>query len=157
MAKLIINHQDAQKMHQDFYTDDFEVIEVKRSGSFDVPPWSFFYGASDLNSWEGLLSTNGKKLVFSKGGMLAAGKITKKWEVDLSELTYIDRGTFKSRFNFTKKINGLTTRSFFEGLLLLCCGVLPFFLYKSTKLRLRLTNSFGNNDKFFALLPEHTK
>ena len=56
MAKLIINHQDAQKMHQDFYTDDFEVIEVKRSGSFDVPPWSFFYGASDLNSWEGLLS-----------------------------------------------------------------------------------------------------
>ena len=29
MAKLIINHQDAQKMHQDFYTDDFEVIEAR--------------------------------------------------------------------------------------------------------------------------------
>ena len=152
MAKFTINHEDAAMLHKEFFSGNFEVVKVKRSGSFDVPPWSFFYGASDINSWDGLMSTDGKKLIFSKGGYFKEGKITKHWEIDTEKLDSVSRGTFKTRFNFREKVKGLTTKSFFEAIFLLALLVVPFFMYKSKKVNLRIADDFGNLDSFFKLI-----
>ena len=152
MAKFIINHEDAAMLHKDFYSGNFEIIKGTRSGAFDVPPWSFFYGASDINGWDGLISTDGKKLVFSKGGYFKQGKITKHWEIDTEKLDSVSRGTFKTRFNFAEKVSGLTTKSFFEAILLLALAIVPFLIYKSKKVNFRIADDFGNLDSFFKLI-----
>jgi len=40
--KLTITKDEAKFIHQKFYNGDFEVVEIKRSGVFDTPPFSFF-------------------------------------------------------------------------------------------------------------------
>jgi hypothetical protein len=156
MAKMLINQEDARVMHQDFYDKPFEIVQVNRSGAFDRFPWSLFYGASDINSWSGLISTDGEKVIVTKGGYFKDGQITQKWEFPASDIVSAEHGAFKTRLNFDKKVRGLTTKSFFEALLLLGVGMvtlwLPYFLYNSKKVNFRMNNEFGTKESFIKLL-----
>lgn len=147
MAKFFIDHGDAIKMHEGFYDGEFEVVPINRSGAYDRFPWSWFYGVSDIGSWGGLISTDGNKVVVTKAGAFKDGKITDKWEFSVSQIKSISHGSFKTRFNFDEKIKGLTTKSFFEGIFLIIF-ILPFFLYNSKKVNLRIKNEFKNKDEF---------
>lgn len=152
MAKLIVNHLDAVAMHQEFYEGDFEVVKAARSGAFDIPPWSWFYGASDINSWVGLISTDGNKVVFTQGGWLKEGEISRDWHVDVKDIESVDRGTFKTKFKFIEDYDGLTTPSPLETLALIGLFLLPFLLYEKRKVKFRIQDDFNNRDKFFHLV-----
>lgn len=152
MSKWLINHEDAIEMHKGFYDKPFEVIAVMKSGSFDRFPWSLFYGASDINSWIGLISTDGEKVIVTKGGYFKDGKITQKWDFSTEDITTVEYGSFKTTFNFSNEIEGLTTRSFFETILLLGCFVVPYLLYNSKKVNFRIGNEFNNRESFIKLL-----
>lgn len=152
MAKWLINHQDAIEMHQTFYDKPFEVVPVQKSGSFDRFPWSLFYGASDINSWNGLISTDGNKVVVTKAGYFKDGKITQKWDFSVDDIVSANFGRFKTTFNFSNRIDGLTTKSFLESILLLGCFLVPYLLYNSKKVNFRVRSEFKNTDSFFKLL-----
>ena len=154
LAKLILNHLEAVAMHQDFFDGEFEVVKATRSGSFDIPPWSWFYGASDINSWVGLISTDGNKVIFTEGGWLKERKISRKWDVDAADIKAVDKGTFKTKFSFTKDYDGLTTPSPLEALLLLGLFFIPFLLYERRKVRFRIQDEFNNRDKFYDLISQ---
>ena len=149
-SKWNIKHPDAIKMHQDFYEKDFEVIKFEKCGSFSYGLWEVFDGATP-NAWEGLVSTDGDKVVFTKGGYFKEGKITKSWELSKTDIVDIKHGTFKTQINFKDKHKGLTTASLFE-ILMLMGGMLWLLFYKSKRVVIRPENSFDNLEKFNALL-----
>ena len=149
-SKWSIKHPDAIKMHQDFYEKDFEVIKFEKCGSFSYGLWEVFDGATP-NAWEGLVSTDGDKVVFTKGGYFKEGKITKSWELSKTDIVDIKHGTFKTQINFKDKHKGLTTASLFE-IFMLFMGILWLLFYKSKRVVIRPENSFDNLEKFNALL-----
>ncbi len=157
MAKFIINHEDAIKMHQDYHSKNFEVIEVTRSGSWDVFPFSLVYGVSDVNGWQGLMSTDGEKIVITKGGMLKSGVVKEKWELSANDIKSTKVGIFKTRINLHKKIPGLSTMSAYEGFINLFMFIVPFLMYNSKKVNFRKKDSFKNINLFNELIPKKSK
>ena len=149
-TKWNIKHPDAIEMHHDFYEKDFEVIKFEKCGSFSYGLWEVFDGATP-NAWEGLVSTDGDKVVFTKGGLFKDGKITKKWEISKTDIVSIKQGPFKTKIEFKDKHKGLTTASPIE-IFLLWMGVLWLLFYKSKRVVIRPENSFDNLEKFNALL-----
>ena len=141
---LIASRDQALALHGQFHTDDFDVIKIKKSASFDIPPWSLFYGASDIGSWDGLLSIDGKKIVITKGGYFKEGKITASWVLERDDIEFIKIGAFKTKIVLRRAVKGLTTPSVFESALLVLCGVIPYFLYDKRKVRIRFSNEFKN-------------
>ena len=117
---------------------------------FQLWTWEVFDGATP-NAWEGLVSTDGDKVVFTKGGYFKEGKITKSWELSKTDIVDIKHGTFKTKINFKDKHKGLTTASLIE-ILMLMGGMLWLLFYKSKRVVIRTENSFDNLEKFNALL-----
>jgi len=105
--KLSTTYESAKHLHQSNYTDgDFEIAVCKKSGPFDVPPLSWFYGVSDLGSWDCIVSTDGEKVVVTKSAYLDIEEIKMKFEFNKSDITKCSIGTFKNRISFNKKIDG---------------------------------------------------
>lgn len=149
MAKFMINHDDAKKMHSSFFDGDFEVVKVKVAGFLDGPIWSLAGGGS-FGSWEGIASTNGEKIVFSKTGYIE-GKIKKTWELPKTEIEKIDQGLFKSKIYCKTKQKGLTTAGIIELLVRLML-IIGIFLYKNKRVDIKITNEFNNLENFKQLL-----
>jgi hypothetical protein len=157
MGFISIKKDEAKYAHQDFYKGSFEVIPMKRSGFYDFPPFSFVYGISDIGSWDGLISTNGKKVVVTKSAYTDLSKVVKKFEFDVSEIENKKIGVFKTTLTLKNKISGLTKGSIlksiliFPGIFFFIPAFFVFFL-PSKIFQFRLNNDFGNIEKFKALL-----
>jgi len=151
MAKLIIKHEQAIQMHSEFYDKDFEVVKIGVCGFMDI----FFFtvlGGGNWGGWEGLVSTDGEKITFTKGGFFAQGKVTKSWQISKNDTTNIKQGIFRTKIYCKDKIQGLTTAGLWEWftrLLLLGVGILT---YRSKRVEFRPRDEFDNMKKFQELL-----
>ena len=153
MAKLIIKHEQAIEMHSDFYDKDFEVVKISVCGFMDNALFAFA-GGGDFGSWEGLVSTDGEKITFSKGGFLAQGKITESWELSKNDIVNIKQGSFRTKIDFKDKHKGLTTPGLFEWIMRTAffgVGLLPIFV-KPKRVGFRTRDEFKNLEKFQDLL-----
>ena len=150
--KWLIKHPDAIEMHRDFYEKDFEVVEMDVIGfAGHALLQTLSEGGSNFGGFSGLVSTDGDKVVFTKGGYFKEGKITKSWELSKTDIVDIKPGTFKTQINFKDKHKGLTTASLLE-IFMLFMGILWLLFYKSKRVVIRPENSFDNLEKFNALL-----
>jgi len=157
--KLTIKEDEAKFIHQKYYNSDFEVIEIKRSGIFDFPPFSLVYGISDIGSWDGLMSTDGNKFVVTKSAYLNLEKVKQVFEFERKDLEEIKKGSFKTNFYFKSNVKGLTKISPIPALLFLIfsffppfIGLILFFVFKGKNYQIRPSNNFKNIEKFNSLL-----
>ena len=142
-----IKQENAIKMHESFFTGDFEVAPFEYSALSDVRPWSLFYPMSMkkmLGNWTGFICTDGKKLVISK---VSGHDIRSTWEINENELTSIKMGFF-SKLRFTKKCKGLTNYGILDKLILLVCIILPLplmlFWYSRKTVICRIHDDYSN-------------
>lgn len=158
MVKLFIKKEEAVYAHQNFYTDSFEVIPMSRSGFYDFPPFSLVYGISDLGSWDGLISTNGKKIVVTKSAYTDLSKVKQKFEFEISDVEHLKIGVFKTTLTLKNKIKGLTKGSalrsvlIFPGIVVWFIPAIIGYFLPSKIFQFRPDNEFGNIEKFNALL-----
>jgi len=159
MINLSITHDEAKFAHQEYYSGNFEVIQIKRSGWFDFPPFSFVYGISDLGGWDALLSSDGNKIVVTKAGYLDLKKVKETFILSKSDIKKSDIGIFKTTLILKNKVKGLTKGSALKALLYmpgcflyLIPSVLAYFFMPSKIFQYRAKNEFKNLDKFNALL-----
>jgi hypothetical protein len=151
MAKLIIKHEQAIDLHSNFYDKEFEVVKITKVGFFD----NFIAdlaGGGNFGGWEGLISTDGVKITFSKGGMFAQGKITQSWELSKNDIVNIKQGIFKTKIDFKVKQKGLTTTGLLELLVRTVFFGLGLLLIRNKRVTFSTRNEFDNLDKFQNLL-----
>ena len=114
--KLTISLDEAKNLHQEYYKTDFVITLMKRSGAWDVPPWSFVYGISDLGSWDGNISTDGTNFVVTKSGYISADKVKDVYKFSRDDIKNVKTGVFKTTFRMKKHIPGLTKRGLIGGI-----------------------------------------
>ena len=152
-SKWNIKHPDAIKMHQDFYEKDFEVVQMDVIGFAGHSLIQIFGdGGSNFGGFSGLVSTDGDKVVFTKGGLFKDGKITKSWEISKTDIVSIKHGPFKTKIEFKDQHKGLSSPYKWE----LFARTIYFGIGLLTLRRKRVivgtSNSFDNLEKFSALL-----
>jgi hypothetical protein len=106
--KLSITTDSARALHQPYFHGDFTSLYFRRSGFFDFPPASWFYGVGDLACWYGLLSTDGMKIVITRVKAFDHSSGVKTYELTKDDVSNMKVGTFKTRFLLSKSISGLT-------------------------------------------------
>lgn len=159
MGMVSIKEHEAKYVHQKFYDDHFEVILMDRAGPWDFPPFSWAYGASDIGSWSGLMSTNGKKVVITRSSFFELSKIKKTYEFSKEDIKELKSGIFKTKITLNKKISGLTKGSPLRTFCMLLGGALFFiptiiihFMVPARKIEIRPKDEFKNLEKFEKLL-----
>ena len=163
MGLLSITHDEAKYTHQNFYTGNFEVIRMKRSGKWDFPPLSFVYGLSDFGSWDGLISTDGNKIVITKSAYANLAKVTDTYEFSIENLKAVKTGLFKTRLTLGEKIKGLSKGSALSSLLIfpgVTFFIFPAFvgMFMSQKIfEFRPEDEFKNLKQFNSLLTTKMK
>ena len=150
MGFVSITKDEAKFAHQHYYDGDFEVVLMNRSGPADFPPFSFVYGASDIGSWEGLISTDGKKVVVTKSSWKDVSKVKDVFEFSMSDVVKVKNGMTKLEITLDEPINGLTKDSgFVRFLFIFMLITAPLVLLRSSKkVRFRLKNEFKNLENF---------
>lgn len=151
MAKLIINHEKAIEMHKDFYDKDFEVIKITVCGFMDNALFALA-GGGNFGGWEGLASTDGEKITFSKGGFFAQGKITQSWELSKNDTLKISQGPFRTKIDFKDKQKGLTNAGLIELLIRAMLFGVGLLLLRNKRLGFRVRDEFDNLEKYQKLL-----
>lgn len=154
MGLVTITKNEAKYAHQSYYEGEFEVVLMKRSGPGDFPPFSFVFGLSDWGSWEGLISTDGEKIVVTKSSYFDLSIPKEVFEFSLTDIIRINDGWWKLELVLNKTIDRLTVETMFLKILLIGTFFLsPFVLFRSTKkVRFRLKNEFDNLHQFKSLL-----
>jgi hypothetical protein len=162
LFKMILKHQDAIDSHQPFYNDDFEVLLMTRLNYFDIFPLNVlisYAGANFTTEWNGIISTDGKKIVITQSQWANSAKHKKVFEYNLDE---IDSMTFNyNQLNLTLKnhVKGLTmSKGNYFLKYLIFFGTLTFalifqtYLFKGKIAKIELEDGFKNRDKFISLL-----
>lgn len=158
MGIVTIKEEEAKFAHQNYYSGPFEVIKMKRSGPLDFPPFSFFYGASDFGSWDGLMSTDGKKIVVTQCTYLDLAKVKNVYEFSVSDIDRFEQGVTKSKLTLKEKIKGLTKGSalrslmIFPGFVLYLIPAIIAWRMPEKIFEFRPEDEFKNLTKFYALL-----
>jgi hypothetical protein len=159
VVKLFIKEDEAKFIHQKYYSGDFEIIQIKRSGWYDFPPLSFAYGLSDLGSWDGLMSTDGKKVVVTKSAYINLADVKEVFEFNKSDIANVDVGTFKTTLTLKNKVKKLTKGSVltvllvsFGYLLYIIPGLILSRVLPNKLFQYRPSKEFKNNEKFNSLL-----
>ncbi len=150
MGKLFANKEDAIKLHSPFYEGKFEVIPVMHLGSFYS--WFILGPSSRINCWDGYLSTDGKKLVITESGWMKMGIIKNQWTLSLDSIETIRLKNDRIQLYTKEKNSGLTTLSFWEGILLFWCFFFPFFMANRKVAKFRLLSDFKNIDQIKQLI-----
>lgn len=155
MGLVTVTHDEAKFAHQSFYEGDFEVVSMARSGFSDYFPFSLAYGISDIGSWSGLISTDGKKMVVTRSKALDLAKVKKSFEIEVADISKVKFNIAKTYFTFNKKIPGLTMPSVHWSIKILTIGVFTPILYpflSKKTLIIRIDDEFENKDAFADLL-----
>jgi len=163
MSMLSITHDEARFAHQKFYSNEFEVIVIQRRGWWDFPPMSFAYGVSDIGSWQGLISTDGQKVVITRSSYTNLSEVKSVFEFEKKDIENIETGIFKTTITLSNEVESLTKPSTLH-VILICIGFLfyvvpgifllkkfprKFFAYRETP---SIGTGFDNSDKFKKML-----
>ena len=150
-----IKKENAIKMHQSFFTGNFEIAPFEYCALLDVRPYSWFYPMflkRILGNWTGFICTDGKKLVISK---VSEHDIRSTWEINENELTGIKTGFF-NKLRFTKKFTGLTNYSMFDSIMLWMCLIAPLplylFWYSRKNVICRIHDDYSNKFEIMEIL-----
>ena len=111
MGFISINHDEAKSAHQSFYDGDFEVMPMERCNYWDFFPASLIFAIVDMpftSNWEGLVSTDGHKVIITRSKWSDLAKPKKTFEFKLDDLNFIKFGPVKITMKFDNKIKGLT-------------------------------------------------
>ena len=163
LFRFVVKHEHAIESHKPFYNnDDFEVVLMTRRQYFDVFPLNLILAYADApftTEWDGIISTDGKKIVITESKWRRADQHKKVFEYNLDE---IDSMTFNwADLNFTLKnhVKGLTMSKGNPFLkYLIFYGTLSFamffqtYLFKGNIAKIYLEDGFKNRDKFVSLL-----
>jgi len=161
--KLLLTHEEAKIKHQDNFQSDFVITEMQRSGAWDFFPFSMVYGVSDIGSWEGNISTDGKNFVVTKSGYMDADKVTETFKFSRDDLESIEVGALKTSFVFKEQTPGLTRRAGFAACLslLACLAIFPIFFYlfafKNNTFVFRTRNTYDTAGDFTKLIQGETE
>ena len=161
--KLLLTLEEAKMKHQDNYQSDFVITEMQRSGAWDFFPFSMVYGISDIGSWEGNISTDGKNFVVTKSGYMDADKVTETFKFSREDIESIEVGAMKTSFVFKEQTPGLTRRAGFAASisLLACLAIFPIFLYlfafKNNTFVIRTKNTYDTLGAFTKLIQNETE
>lgn len=151
MGFASISHDQAKNSHAAFYSKPFEVVHLKRSGQWDFPPFSWFFGISDIGSWYGLASTDGDKVVVTRSTYSDLAETKAVYEFLVSDIEDFEFGSIKSTFKLKSKIKGLTKGGVIKALLpLTIYGLIAYPFMPSKIFQARLKDEFGNLEKFKA-------
>ena len=161
--KLNLTHKDAIESHQQFYEGDFEVMPMKRRGYFDIFPLNLLIAYADFSvggaEWDGIISTDGKKIVVTKSGWANEAKHRKVFECSPDEINSVTARGSAVEILFHNNVEGLTMARgnyFLKYIIFICTLALAFifarFLFKGKLLKAQLKNEFKNREKFVALL-----
>ncbi len=163
LFRFIVKHEHAIESHKSFYdNDDFEVLLMKRRQYFDVFPLNLLIAYADppfTTEWDGIISTDGKKIVITQSKWRRADQHKKVFEFSLDD---IESMTFNyTDLNLTLKnhVKGLTmSKGNFLLKYLLFYVTLTFamffqtYIFKGKIAKIFLENDFDNRDKFVSLL-----
>lgn len=153
MGFVSISHDQAKFAHAEHYSKPFEVVAMKRSGQWDFPPFSWVYGISDFGSWDGLISTDGEKIIVTRSKWKDKAEVSDTFTFNLSEVNSLNIGTFKTTFKLNKKIKGLTKGGMLKALLpITIYGIVAFPFMPSKILQIRTEDTFGNVNVFNKLI-----
>ena len=152
-SKWLVKHPDAIEMHRDFYEKDFEVVEMDVIGfAGHALLQTFSEGGSNFGGFSGLVSTDGDKVVFTKGGLFKDGKITKSWEISKTDIVSIKHGPFKTKIEFKDKHKGLSSPNAYELFARIAMVGIGLLTLRSKRVTFGTSNAFDNLEKFNALL-----
>lgn len=162
LFKFSLKHEDAIASHKSFYEGDFEVLEMERRSYFDIFPLNLVTSYVDLpggNEWDGIISTDGKKIVMTESKWRDKSAHKKVYEFSLDDIEFMDASYLRLNILFNKPYKGLTMKKsgYLVKLLLMVCSlfivvVLQSFIFKGNYASVYLDDNFGNADKFKSLL-----
>ena len=104
LFKFNLTHEDAIKSHQSFYSDTFEVLPMRRCGYFDIFPLNVLIAYAGVNGggeWDGIISTDGKKIVIKSNFSLF--DLLKKYKLVNKKVAIEHNGTIIPKVNYKKK------------------------------------------------------
>jgi len=160
--KLTLKHEDAIDSHKSFYSEHFEVLPMKRRNYFDIFPLNVLIAYIELpgsGEWDGIISTNGKKIVITESKWANPAKHKKVFEFNLDEIDSIIPSFYGITMTLKSHVKGLTKSkgNYFLKYFIFICSIgiafiLQSFLFKGKIADIHLQNDFKNEDKFKALL-----
>ena len=164
MGFLTTTHDESIESHQSFYNEDFEVVKFTRKDYFEIFPLSVLIAYASPpggGNWDGLISTDGKKIVITKSSYFNGASNKKSFEHSLSEIESIAHkwNEHDIKFVFKNNIKGLTMsegNQFLKYVIFFCTFSLAYmlqsFLFRGNILEIDPNDEFGNLDKFKSLL-----
>lgn len=162
LFKILLKHEDAIASHKVFYEGDFAVTEMERRSYFDIFPLNLVTAYVDLpggNEWDGLISTDGKKIVMTEGKWRDKSAHKKVYQFSLDDIESIEANYNILNMLLKKPSKGLTMKkSGYLVKLLLMVGSffllvpLQSFIFKGNFASVYLQDRFDAEDKFKSLL-----
>jgi len=86
---LILSYLDAKSLHQSYFEGNFRICQNVKRGS------------------EGCFATDGERFVITKEGLINAGKITKLFQFNKSDIVSIENSKFFIKIELKKNIAGI--------------------------------------------------
>jgi hypothetical protein len=163
LFRFILKHEHAVESHKPFYNnDDFEVVLMKRLNYFDIFPLNVFIAYADppfTSEWDGIISTDGKKIVITQSKWRRADQHKKIFEYSLDEIDSMSSNHYFLNLTLKNHAKGLTmSKGNYFLKYLIFFGTLTFammfqtYLFKGKIAKISLENDFKNRDKFISLL-----
>jgi hypothetical protein len=160
-----LKHDEAISSHQCFYNEneDFEVMPMERQGYFQIFPLNIVLAYADntgIGNWDGIISTNGKKIVVTRSKWIDKAKHKKVFEHSLDDIESVT-SPWGNDLNviYKNNVEGLTRSKgnyFLKFLLFFGTLLMAFFLqnylFKGNFLLVDLDNDFKNLDKFKSMI-----
>ena len=163
LFRFILKHEHAIESHKSFYNnDDFEVVLMQRRNYFDIFPLNVilaYANAPFTTEWDGIISTDGKKIVITEGKWRRADQHKKVFEYNLDEIDSMTFNYNELYLNLKNHAKGLTmSKGNYFLKYLIFFGTFSFamffqtYLFKGKFAKIYLENGFNNRDKFASLL-----
>ena len=159
MSLISLSKEEAMSSHQPFYDGDFEVMPMERCNFWDFFPLNLVDSLPGMGNWNGIISTDGKKVVITESKWSNRAKHKKVFTFEVNDIESISDGYRKISINFHQPIKKLTMASINPIIKLILffgtigiAGMLTSFVFKGKLLEIQLDDQFKNEDKFKNLL-----
>jgi hypothetical protein len=162
MSFISLNKEDATASHQSFYDGDFEVMPMERCNFWDFFPINLinvFVELPGMDNWNGIISTDGKKVVITESKWSNLAKHKKVFTFEVNDIESISDGYRKIGINFHQPIKKLTMASINPIIKLILffgtigiIALLTSFVFKGKLLEIELDDQFENEKQFKNLL-----
>ena len=123
---IILSYLEAKLLHQPYFEGDFKICQNAKSGE------------------EGCFSTDGERFIITREGLINAGKITKSFKFNKSEIAALQNSKFFTKILLNNDVAGLTSPAWRCDLFILLCIIfslgfgLPILFFRSALQKRRL-------------------